>query len=88
MYCNTSCDNYFGKVHFLYTLCRKSALYTHVFALLHALVAVTTTWFPERSSMSEDPEATEVLPVTSYMSVNGNLNVKKGEQFEDIRDKF
>jgi len=45
-------------------------LCTHVSALLYALVAVTPTRFPERSSMGEDPEATEILPV---MGIDKNL---------------
>ena len=61
---------------FLYTFCRKSASCTHDSALLHALVGVTPTRFPERSSMSEDPEATEVL-LSHLMPVNRNLHVKE-----------
>ena len=33
--------------------------------------------------MGEDPEATEVCQ-SHLMPVNGNLYVKKGDQFEDI----
>ena len=65
----TCCDNImiiWRNCIFIYTFCRKSASCTHVSALLHALVAVTPTQFPDHSSGVDDPEATEVLPVTSY----------------------
>ena len=65
MYCNMSCDNTVIMLLkcILSTLCRKSASFTNVSALLHFLLAVTPTQFPECST-SEDPGATEVLPVT------------------------
>ena len=49
-----------------YFFCRKSASRTHVSTLLHALVAITPTWFPDPSSVGEDQEETEIFPVTSY----------------------
>ena len=46
---------------------RKSASCTHVSALLHALVAMAPTQFPEASTSNVDPDEEEdVLPVTSY----------------------
>jgi len=55
---------------FTFYLCRKSASCTHVSAVLHALVALTTTGFqlqPALPSTSLPDEEDAIMPVTSYL---------------------
>ena len=45
---------------------RKSSSCTHVSALVHALMAMSPTQFPQPSASAEE-EAEDPLPVTSYL---------------------
>jgi len=57
-------------MRFFFHLCRKSASCTHVSAVLHALVTLTTTGFqlqPALPSTSLPDEEDAIMPVTSYL---------------------